>query len=138
MMAMMASFNALLLMSISCDHPITPAHSQDPGRANAEKRTSVLEIELGEDRVLVFHEVGCPDCEIVKEELLPRFLEVYGLTGIDVLHLDIANPDHVRRLLALERQLGTECEKLAPVVVHGRDVYCGVEALARAIEEAGQ
>ena len=84
------------------------AENETPNGAAAD----VINITAGEDEVLFFHEHGCPDCEVVREEFLPRFLALQGLALESVRSFDVDRPEAVKALLALERRLGFQAESL--------------------------
>ena len=110
----------------------------DPLPGSTETRevvgTRPTQNEAPGEKVRFFIDQGCPDCAVVKNELLPLFLDLEGLTVEDVEYLDVAKISVVQDLLRLESELGFRAEVLAPVVVFRGRGYCGVASLRRAIE----
>lgn len=82
-----------------------------------------------DDRVFFFFDVDCPDCRIVKHELLSHLLEKKAIPDAEVVYLDVGSPSTLEALRHLESVLGFEANIMAPVVVVGRQAYCGVAAI---------
>lgn len=84
-----------------------------------------------DDRVLFFFDDECPDCRFVKHELLPQLLEKKLIPGAEIVYVDVATPSSLEVLRHLESALGFEATVMAPIVVVGRQAYCGVAAIER-------
>jgi hypothetical protein len=84
-----------------------------------------------DDRVLFFFDADCPDCRLVKHELLPLLLEEKLVPGAEVVYLDVAIPSTLEVLRRLESVLRFEASIMAPIVVVGRQAYCGVAEIER-------
>lgn len=100
------------------------------GKAETD-RPVVFAHEDREDRVLFFFDADCPDCRLVKHELLPYLLEKKLIPGADVVYLDVVIPSTLEVLRRLESVLGFEARIMAPIVVVGRQAYCGVAEIER-------
>ena len=87
-------------------------------------------------RLVYVFETGCPDCEIVRGELLPRILELRGATWDDVVAIDVASHDGLERCLEIEREAGASCPVLAPALFLDSTVFCGVDAIRAFLDSA--
>lgn len=90
-----------------------------------------------DDRVIFFFDDSCPDCWLVKNELLLPLLEKNAILGAEVVYLDIATPSTLDLLRQLESVVGFDASVMAPIVVVGRRVYCGVSEIEEALTGEG-
>lgn len=90
-----------------------------------------------DDRVLFFFDDYCPDCSLVKNELLSLLLDKNAIPGADVVYFDVAAASTLDLLRQLESVLGFEASVTAPIVVIGRRAYCGVSEIEEALASDG-
>lgn len=102
------------------------------GRAETEG-IIVLPYWGSDDRVLFFFDAHCPDCRLVKDELLSPLLEKHAIPGADVIYVNVAAPATAELLRQLESTLGFEASVIAPILVIGRQAYCGVAQIEEAL-----
>jgi len=80
-------------------------------------------------RVLLFYSVTCPHCQIVITQDLPRLKKEFG-DQLQILGLDVAQPQNYELLLALEPAYGIgPNEGGLPTLIVGRSIFIGEYAI---------
>jgi hypothetical protein len=89
--------------------------------------------EGNEDAVFFFYDSECPDCKLVRDDLLQPLVSRLGLTLGDVAWRDVSESGVTKELLGFEERLGFSSDVMAPVIVWRTKAYCGIEEIRRAI-----
>lgn len=106
-------------------------------KAGTEGPRVALRQPDSDDRVLFFFDAQCPDCDVVKEELLSRLMEKHEIARADVVYFDVAAPSTLDVLRQLEELLDFEASIMAPILIIRRKAYCGVAEVEEALASEG-
>lgn len=83
-------------------------------------------------RVAYFFDPDCPECHEVEELYLEPLAVRAGCPLELVERVNVTEPAGARRLLELQPE--GACSALAPVLIVGQEVFCGVVEIRRAFE----
>ena len=93
--------------------------SAPPARADGDAVQPRVVIEY-------FFEVGCPECELIRREVLPEFNRRYPV-GCSILKLDVSSETNYLRLVACQDRFGVSKNEPVSMVVGGAVMLNGLD-----------
>lgn len=87
--------------------------------------------DQGMDSAIVFYSPSCPDCQLMKEEVIPHLVAQVG----DIEWVDVTKEEGAQRFVELTNERGVDPPSMAPLILYGEHSLWKIEDMHRVFVE---